>query len=322
MSELKYAEECHEGEIVEEPSAVVPFQSQAVVQTGVAWTNEQKALIRRTVARDCNEDEFKLFMYQCSRTGLDPIARQIYAIKRGGRLGIQTSIDGFRLVAERTGKYAGQLGPFWCGEDGQWSDVWLKSANPAAAKVAVLRGNFKEPLWAVARWSDYAANGGPLWRSMGPHMLAKVAEALALRRGFPQELSGLYTSDEMDQDHDSGAGDSNASSSHPQQQSRAAAPPPSPSPASDDSAPLRALLRLVEEGKNWTYGGEKVAVFKDDAGKGWKFVGETIGFARAAVKNDVVLAVEYFLEPWEKDGKRGKNKVVTNAQRAEVSDAE
>jgi hypothetical protein len=119
----------------------------------------------------------------------------------------------------------------------------------------------------------------------------------------------------------SGAGDSNASSSHPQQQSRAAAPPPSPSPASD-SAPLRALLRLVEEGKNWTYGGEKVAMFKDDAGKGWKFVGETIGFARAAVKNDVILAVEYFLEPWEKDGKRGKNKVVTNAQRAEVSDAE
>ena len=163
------------------------------------WTPEQTALISSTIAPNCTADELKLFAYACQRTGLDPFSKQIYAIKRGGKLTIQAGIDGLRSIAERSGQLDGSA-TFWIGdtEGSQWSDVWLGSKPPAAAKTIIYRKGCGHPFVGVARFQDYNAGQG-LWSKMPSAMLAKCSEALALRKAFPADMSGVYTVDEMEQ---------------------------------------------------------------------------------------------------------------------------
>lgn len=182
------------------------------------WSPEERALVEAAglVHTDAQTGQKTLadrpvvaaFLQHCARTGLDPIARQIYSIARKskGQLKwqIQISIDGARLVAERSGQYEGQTTPEFTADGTTWTQVWLSSEPPKAARVGVYRRGFREPLYAVALWDAYVqtkfdGSVSDMWKKMGPLMLAKCAEMLALRKAFPQDLSGLYSSEEMAQ---------------------------------------------------------------------------------------------------------------------------
>jgi phage recombination protein Bet len=154
----------------------------------------KKDLIKRMFCKNCTDDELELFMHACKRSGLDPFMKQIYAIKRGTAMTIQTGIDGFRLLADRSGNYApGRESTFTYDDKGK-----LTSAT-AYLKKRTTADNIWHEVSATAYMDEYSS-GQNLWTKMPRTMLAKCAESLALRKAFPAELSGLHTKEEMNQD--------------------------------------------------------------------------------------------------------------------------
>lgn len=194
----------------------------------MAFNERQIDLIRTQIAPGCTADELALFLEVCRSTGLNPLMRQIYAIKRksgdDSRMTIQTGIDGYRLLAARTGALAGIDDAEFDTESGE---------HPTTARVVVYRlvAGQRMPFSATARWREYAAlgrDGKPiaLWAKMPWLMLGKCAEALALRRAFPAELSGVYTAEEMEQADNSAPTRYVESAATPQQ--RSPQPPAAP----------------------------------------------------------------------------------------------
>lgn len=176
-----------------------------IIPMPTQFDDRQIEIMRQTVAKDVPPAEFSVFLEVCKHRQLNPFNREIYAIMRGNsssrQMTIQVSIDGFRLLAERSGKYRGQRGPFFCGEDGVWKEEWLSNKPPVLAKVGIVRSDFDETIWAIARYGSYVQfkDGIPttMWAKMPDILLAKCAEALAIRKTFPLQVAGLYVHEEM-----------------------------------------------------------------------------------------------------------------------------
>ena len=171
----------------------------------IAFTADQMQVITQTICKGATPTELQLFVATCTRTGLDPFMRQIYAVKRWDSrekkevMAIQIGIDGMRLIAERTDKYAGQDPVEWLDAEGAWSEVWTgRGEFPVAARCSVYRKDWPHTkATAVCRWDSYAQYFGnpaklsPTWDKMPDVMLAKCAESLALRKAFPAEMSAI-----------------------------------------------------------------------------------------------------------------------------------
>lgn len=170
------------------------------------FREEQLDVLKNQMMPGASDAQLELFKQRCLQSKLNPFKSppEIWAIPFNKKTKTKdaqgreverwvkdyvavASVDGMRMSAMRTGIYRGQVGPLWCGEDGQWKDVWLSTTAPAAAKVGVLVRGCSEPIWGVAVWSEYAEtiSKNPQWKSRPSHMLAIAAERFALRKGCP-----------------------------------------------------------------------------------------------------------------------------------------
>ena len=178
------------------PSLIEEILQENEGRSGLSW-RAQYDLLRTQIAKDLTDDELSVLMQFARERGLSVFARQIYGIKRGGKLTIQTGIDGFRLIAARTKEHTGT-------DDATFEYGAEKTKfNPegiVSASIVCYRNGHK--FAATARWNEYVAiykgELGDTWAKMPHVMISKCAEALALRKGFPETLGGIHTDDELE----------------------------------------------------------------------------------------------------------------------------
>lgn len=163
-----------------------------------AWSDDQKKLIFNTVAKGLGKADQVLFEAVCLSSGLDPIRKEIYAVVRGGKMAIQTGIDGYLKLANQTKELNGMEVLFF-DDAGNQSEVWLKPTPPTACLVRVYRKGAEFPFTASCRFDAYTQNNH-MWKKFPETMLAKATTTLALRRGFADVIGGgISSADEMDQ---------------------------------------------------------------------------------------------------------------------------
>lgn len=171
------------------------------------FDQKQIDILKNSICRGVSNDEFEIFLMACRKTQLDPFMKQIYAVKRpakkpdgtwGETMTIQTGIDGYRLIAERTGRYVPGPEPTYA-YDGE---------GRVLSATAYIKKQTSDGTWHTVSETAYMEeycqrkkDGGlmGLWANMPRTMLSKCAEAKVLRKAFPAEMSGVYTKEEMEQ---------------------------------------------------------------------------------------------------------------------------
>jgi len=171
------------------------------------WNPAQLAAFRQLGIDEAPEADRAVFFHVCQTSGLDPFANQITMIKRGGKWGIQTRIDGYRAIARDAARRDGVTLRYdktiWYDGDEGEHRIWIRREPPAGASVTVYKDG--EPFTGDAAYAEFLQrdkNGDitEIWRTKPAHQTAKCAEAQALRKAFPRDLAGIRITEETARD--------------------------------------------------------------------------------------------------------------------------
>lgn len=178
------------------PFALIPQDADTITGVGRA---ELREYINQKY-KDVPMPVLANFLYVCYVRNLNPLLNHVYIVPIGGKLQLVTGIDSYRLIAQRTGQYAGKKAPLYLKESGKWEDFVLEGEKILAGRITIMKqmqGGLIVETTCDAYMKEYN-KGINQWKSMPYHMIAKVAESLALRTAFPDELAGLYTAEEVE----------------------------------------------------------------------------------------------------------------------------
>jgi phage recombination protein Bet len=192
-------------------TALAAVPSQPLATQGASWNQEQTALIKRTVAPEATNDELAMFLHVAAKAGLDPLQKQVWFVKRSGRVTIQAGVDGLQARALRMPDCEGiASAAVYEKEDFVFDkakgEVIKHQSNPFGAQGrlvgawGIVHRKGKSPFVALVRYDEYADSNSPLWKNKPAVMLEKVARSTALRRAYPENFGGIYDPAEMGKD--------------------------------------------------------------------------------------------------------------------------
>jgi phage recombination protein Bet len=223
-------------------------------QKNVTIGDEELKVLKESLFKGFTSPEINYCLIVIRELNLNPLLRQVHFVKRGGTVVTQTGIDGFRLVAQRTGSYAGSDEPIFEYENNK------KIPSKATVTVYKLLDGVRCAFTASARWDEYcpAPPADMMWKKMPHNMLAKCAEALALRKAFPAELSSIYEESEIQKQDDNKAKRLQEQVQESRQdaievESKVVVEPQSEEPEMDLACPLCGIKRILSSSKKSYY---------------------------------------------------------------------
>lgn len=189
-------------------------------QTDVILRDQSETLPGQWVGSDINLmhelwpeldlTDFRVLLRVCMARGLNPLDKELYPVvynkdkPRGGRNGrtlvLIESVDAMRRRAHSADLVLDMDGPQFCGEDGEWKDVWPSKDPPFAARFGIQSKTMAQLRWAVRLWSEATKRGqkgDEFWRTpeqggQPSHMLGLGAERQAWRRFCPGIFKEMY----------------------------------------------------------------------------------------------------------------------------------
>jgi len=174
-------------------------------ETQASWESRMD-LVKRKVGNGLTQTEWELFLYMAKLYDLNPLLREIWAIKFNNQPAqIFTGRDGLLKIAHKSGMFDGMKTVLLVEQNGEALevDVAPTKSKLLGAKCYVWRKDMSHPVEVSVKFCEYDKSNSPkynTWKDKPDTMIKKVAEAHCLRRTF--SIHGLYLPEEFKQAQD------------------------------------------------------------------------------------------------------------------------